>query len=124
MNINKIDNTNFTAGNVFLKRINSEKSIKCYDSIKKLAEDKDMDIFITKNKETKYLPLEDMYIVIARKEIPIIERMFFRVGIITKHGTGCAILSKKASEEELSTNIYNATMNAIETLEKKIKDTK
>ncbi len=120
MIINKSDNTNFGAGNVFLKRINSENTIKCYNSIKKLAEDKGMDIFITKNKETKYLPKEDMYIVLAQKEIPVVTRMFFPVGNIQRHGTGCAIISKEANEEELSTKIYNATMNAIEILEKKL----
>lgn len=120
MIINKIDNTNFGAGNVFLNRINSENTLKCYNSIKKLAEDKGIDIFITKNKETKYLPKEDMYTVIAKKEIPVVSRMFFSVGKFARHGTGCTILSKKASEEELSTRIYNAAMNAIEILEKKL----
>ncbi len=120
MIINKIDNTNFKAGNVYLKRIDSQKSIQCYDAIKKLAEDKSMDIFITKSKETKYLPREDMYVVIAKKEIPVVSRMFFSMEKISRHGTGCAILSKKANEKELSTKIYNATMNAIDTLEKKL----
>lgn len=120
MNINKINNTNFESGNVFLKRIDSEKSIKCYDLIKKLAEEKDIDVFITKNKETKYLPNEDMYTVIAKKEIPIITRMFFPIGTIPRHGTGCAILNKKVGKEELSTKIYDATMCAIERLEKKL----
>ncbi len=119
MNIDKVNMTNFGAGNVQLTRIAPE-SIPSLKAIKKIAEDKGMDIFITKNKETKYLPKEDMYIVIAKKDIPVVLRTFFSVGKISKHGTGCAILSKKANEEELSTRIYNATMSAIEILEKKL----
>ena len=103
-----------------MKRIDSPETLKCYNSIKKLAEDKNIDIYITKNKESKYLPHEDMYLVIAQKEIPIIERLFFQIGKTIKHGTGCTILSKKAGAEELSTRVYNAAINAIETLEKKL----
>ena len=103
-----------------MKRIDSPETLKCYNSIKKLAEDKNIDISIIKSKETKYLPHEDMYIVIAQKEIPIVAKMFFQIYKTTKHGTGCAVLSKKTGAEELSTRVYNAAINAIETLGKKL----
>ena len=119
MNIRKADNINFGVGNVFLKRISSD-NIPSYGAIKKLAEDKNIDIFITKNKETKYLPSEDMYTILALKERPVLARGFFRIGKDFKQGTSCAIVRKETKKEELSVKIFNSTMNAIDVLEKKL----
>ena len=119
MNIRKADNINFGVGNVFLKRISSD-NIPSYGAIKKLAEDKNIDIFITKNKETKFLPSEDMYMISALKERPILTRGFFRIGYDIKQGTSCAIVRKEAKKEELGVKIFNSTMNAIDVLEKKL----
>jgi len=123
MHVDRTDNINFGAGNVYLKRVNPE-NVLSYKAIKKIAEDKGMDIFISKNKETKYLPREDMYMVMAIKERPIMTRGFFRIGNDVRHGVGCAIMSKKTKPEELAVRIYNATMNAIDVLEKKLETQK
>lgn len=119
MNIDKVNNVKFEAGNVRLKRISAEK-ISSYDAIKKIAEDKGMDIFISKNKETKYLPRENMFLVLASKDTPIVARKFFRVGTKTDHTAFCIIANKQISKEELGVRIYNAAMNAIESLEAKL----
>ena len=119
MNIDKVNTVKFEAGNVHLKRVCTEK-IPSYEAIKKIAEDKGMDIFISKNKESKYFPKEDMFLVLAFKEQPVIARNFFRVGTKSSHAANCVIVNKDVKNEELGVRVYNATMNAIESLEGKL----
>ena len=123
MQINKIDNTIFKAGTVHLERVNNANAPTIFKTMKKIAEDKNIDIFISKNKESEYLPLDDFYMVRACKDIPVVARGFFPISKITKNGISCAVLSKKADEGEISVKIYNATMKAIESLEKKLSET-
>ena len=52
MKISQINNTNFKSGTVTLNRIGRE-NIRSVEAIKKIAEDKDMDIIISKNKKSK-----------------------------------------------------------------------
>jgi hypothetical protein len=121
MKLSQIDRTNFSAGLIQLKRVNKNK-IASIDAIKKIAEDRDIDIFISKNQKSKYLPLEDMYMIMASKDVPLIRRGFFSAGYVTKHGMGCVIVNKKVSNEELSVKIFNASMSALDVLEKKLAD--
>ena len=120
MQISKVDNTTFKAGNVHLERINNSNVPTIFKTMKKIAEDKNIDIFISKNKESEYLPYEDFYIVRASKDIPVITRGFFPIGKTKKNSISYTILSKKADDGEVSVKIYNATMQAIESLEKKL----
>ncbi len=120
MNIDKVNMTIFGAGNVQLTRIAPE-SVSSLKAIKKIAEDKGMDIFISKNKESKFLPKEDMFLILATKERPIITRGFFEIGKETQHGANITILNKDINKKDFGIKIYNATMNAIEALENKLK---
>lgn len=108
MQVTRTNNVKFGAGDVYLRRVAAE-NIPSYNAIKKIAEDKSMDIFITKSKETKFLPRENMFVIVASKKETEI-----------KHGTGCAIMPKDTPKEELAVRIYNATMRAIDVLEEKL----
>ena len=123
MKLLRIEKTNFTAGNIRLKNL-PENNLQTLDAIKKIAEDKDIDIFIGQNKHVKNLPIENIYTIIASKSIPIIERVFYKTGVILKKGEAFAIMSKNASKEEMSVRVYNAVITAIENLEKKLSVTK
>ena len=111
MHIEKINNTNFMAGEVNLRRLNPDNIIN-YDKIKKLAEDTKLDFYIQKNQESKYLPLENSFIVTVKKE----DNKY----PVPRYGMGCAIVSKTAAKEKLSEKIYNAITGAIKRLNYKI----
>ncbi|MCR5265411.1 MAG: hypothetical protein K6E29_02305 [Cyanobacteria bacterium RUI128] len=119
MKIDKVDNVKFEAGKINLKRVSAD-NITSYEAIKNIAEDKGMDIFISKNKKSKYLPRENMFLVLAYKDRPVVERNFFQVGTQTSHAVSCFIANKNIKNEELGVRIYNATMSAIEALEAKL----
>ena len=119
MKVSQINKTNFKAGSLTLNRIKPEKFYS-YESIKKIAEDKNMDIFIIKNQKSAYLPKEDMYTVMASSIIPIIQRGFYTVGYKTQYAMSCMIANNKISKEELSVKIFNSAITAIESLEKKL----
>ena len=118
MRIEPISQTNFNAGSVKLRNINIE-GLYTYDAIKKIAENRDIDISIAKNKKSKYLPLEDLYTVVTSKFVK--NKGFFTTGGKMFLGTGCAIMSKDASKEETSVKIFNAVIKAIECLNSKLK---
>lgn len=59
--------TTFGAGNVMLKNVNPNRFSK-YDEIKRIAEEDKLDISIRKADDSKYLPKNDLYIVIAKQE--------------------------------------------------------
>ena len=113
MHTEKIYNTNFMAGEVNLRRLNPDNIIN-YDKIKKLAEDTELDFYIQKNQESKYLPCENSFIVTVKKA----DNKF----PIPRYGMGCAIVSKTATKENLSDKIYNAVIDAIKRLNNKILD--
>ena len=113
MHIEKINNTNFMAGEVNLRRLNPDNIIN-YDKIKKLAEDTKLDFYIQKNQESKYLPCENSYIVTVKKE----ENTY----PVPRYGMGCVIVSKTATIEKVSDKIYNAITDAIQRLNNKIFD--
>ena len=114
MRIEQINNTNFGAGNVILKNMRPEQ-LCTFDSIKKIAEEKGIDVFITQKSKPKYPPLERFYTVIASKttNTPVKKNK-------TVKNCSFAILNPKACIEEASARIFNAVTSAIEGLEKKI----
>ena len=118
MKINSVNKINYGAGNVVLKRIN-EESLASYKAIKKIAEDKGIDVFIAKGKDSKYLPKENMYVVIASKELPHTE-----TNSLTNEkrirGVEIETMNKITGGETFSVRIYNATMKAIDVLEEKL----
>jgi DNA-binding protein Fis len=120
MRIDKLNTTNFTAGNVSLDKITPE-NFHSYSSIKKLAEDKEIDVFISKNSESKHLPKEDVYLVIASKEQPVVERSFFHIGNNSTEAADILFLDKKANKKEVSVKLFNTVMKAIDTLDNKLK---
>ena len=113
MHIEKINNTNFMAGEVNLRRLNPDNIIN-YDKIKKLAEETKLDFYIQKNQESKYLPLENSCIVTVKKE----DNKY----PIPRYGMGCAIVNKSATKEKLSDKLYDAIKDAIKRLNNKILD--
>jgi len=104
--VSQIDKTNFCAGSLFLKDINKNQ-FQCFDAIKKIAEDKNVDVFISKKENSYFLPTDNLYTVIANK-------------LGGCHGVACAIVNKKTCAEGVSVKIFNAAMNAIDHLESKL----
>jgi len=110
MHIQSINNINYK-GTIKLKNISLDK-LHTYDAIKKIADDKNIDVFITKNNNSKFLPLEDFYAIWVKNNTEDINKL--------KLGSDCAIINKRVSEEEASVKIYNTVMKAVENLEKKL----
>ena len=110
MRIARIDNTNFQAGNVVLKNVNTEK-LRCFDSVKKFAEDNNLDIIIRKCKDTKYLPLNDFYLIFVKS-------------IKNMSGLACVLPRKGLSTEETSVKIFNGVITALEDMFSKINKVK
>lgn len=118
MHISQIDgNVSSMAGTVSINNIKPEH-LYSYNAIKKIAEEKGIDIFISTNKKTKKLPYETIFNVIAKKNVPVITREFYNISNIPKSASRRAVISKRASLEEVSVRIYNAVIEAIENLEK------
>lgn len=118
MHIASISNLSFQAGNVRLKNIIPEE-LHNYETVKKLATDKDVDIFITKKQKSKNaLPFTDIYTVLATKNNKIIKNEKSYVSNKRIRGTSFAVMSERASSEEVSVRVYNAVINAVENLEK------
>ncbi len=117
MKISQIDSTNFMASTFQLQRVNAKK-IKSLEAIKKIAEDKNVDIFILKNGASMNSSTEDMYMVMASTDVSAIGKKNPRHKI--EQSKNCMIVSKKIPKEELSVRIYNAAVSAIEALENKI----
>lgn len=104
MKVSQISQTNFTAGIFYLKNIDTNK-VKCCDAIKKMAEDRNIDIYIIKRQDPYHLPTHDLYTIIGNM-----------LGV--KHSTNCELINHKTSAGELSVRIYNAAVNTMEHIEK------
>lgn len=118
MNIASISNLSFQAGNVKLKNFFPE-DLYNYETVKKIATEKDVDIFISKNKKSrKAVPFSNIYTVLATKNKKIVKDEKSYVSNKKIRGTSFAIMNKRASSEEVSVRVYNAVINAVENLEK------
>ena len=105
MRIGKINNTNFKAGEIGLKNIDS-KNLKTFNSIQKLAEDFGIDIYISKSSDQYHFPSNDFYAAFALSNRVI--------------GTSCTITKKDMNATEASINIFNTVIKAIENLNNKL----
>jgi len=116
MQVQRVNNnsfcTGFGAGIISLKRVEA-KDLLNYNAIKKIAETDKLDIKITKEKETKYLPTNDCYIIFALKDIP--------KSPFLAHGVGCAVVDKHAHAQEVSNKIYNAVIHSVKNLANNVK---
>ena len=106
MKVSQISHNNFTAGSIYLKNIDTNK-VKCCDAIKKMAEDRNIDIYIIKRQDPYYLPTHDLYTIIGNM-------------LGAKHSTNCELVNHKTSPGELSVRIYNAAVNTMEYIEKNL----
>ena len=114
MRVQKIQNINnsFKAGKVDLKGIEL-KDLAQFDKIKQIAEKDKLDLFITKGINSKNLPKNDIYIVMATKEInklPYISR-----------ASSCAVVEKQAEPKDICEKIYDAAIKSVKKLAKNIK---
>lgn len=114
MRIEPINNTNFMAGKVYLKQMSPEHLLT-FDAIKKLAEEKKADVFISKHKKSKNLIYEDIYTVTASKNIPLTHGDF-PVSNKKYRSVSDAIVGKRAFPQEIAEKIYSAAVQAIEHL--------
>lgn len=128
MHIEKIHNTNFNAGLVELQNLSVSK-IRSYDAIRKIAEDKGVDLFIVKADKFTKRPDVDIYMVMATKEyasryknLAAIGLKRFSIGDYKSGGTAYTSINKTADISEVSVKVYNAAMNAINNLENKVKN--
>ena len=107
--------TSFSAGNVNIRKIKA-KNILQYDAIKKIAEDNNVDIFIKKLKESKYIPESNFYIVHSKRKIDECPHVV--------RGTSTVTVNKYAKTTEISAKIYDAVFKSIEDLSSKIQKIK
>ena len=121
MRINKINNNpNFQAGNVLLKNI-PEKSIPNYDVFKKIAENKGIDLLISKNKDKSYLKNEKLYYIVASKDICLDESNTVKIPKDAVIGQDCVLISNSLDKGNAAVKLYNMVMMAIERFEKNLK---
>ncbi|MBO6273902.1 hypothetical protein J6O48_14185 [bacterium] len=111
MRVVSIEKTAFTAGDVELKRLNPD-NFNNYEKIQKLAKEDNVDLWVCKNAESKYLPQHDSYIVLAKQKPKDYKNTIF--------STKCAIIDKKTAVPEFSEKIYNTVIKAVESLGEKI----
>ena len=111
MKVSQISCTNFMAGSVRLNNINVDK-LHTFDAIKKLADDKNLNISILHNKDSELLFNEHFYTVTAKNITEDLSKL--------KCGIASTFISKKVCAEEASVKIFNTAINAIEMLEKKL----
>ena len=121
MRIDKINNNcNFQAGNVLLKRV-PKKNLPNYNVFKKIAEDKGIDLLILKNKDTSYLKNEQLYYIVASKDIGLDENNLAKIPKDAVIGQDCVLINNALEKENTAVKLYNTVIMAIERFEKKLK---
>ena len=68
MHIMSVNNTNFQGGNVKLRNINP-RELHTYEALKKIAEDRYIDISIAPHTRSKHFLQEAVYTVTAKKKL-------------------------------------------------------
>jgi hypothetical protein len=116
MQIQKIQNnnynTNFGAGMIKLKNIEL-KDLLQFDTIKRIAEEDSLDLFISKGKESKYLPRNNNYNVVAKRDIDKFP--------YSAYGFSCMLTSKTAQSEEVSAKLLELVKTSVDKLAENIK---
>ncbi len=111
MRTQPVSNQSFQAGNVYLKQV-TENSVLNKEVLKKIAEKNDVDLWISKAKNTKYLPQNDMYTITAHKDL--------EVPPYTKRGVAVILTNKAADEITITEKIFGAIFKSLENLKNKI----
>ena len=113
MKILQIENMNFKSGTVHICNINKD-ALYSYNAVKKFAEEKCMDLFIIKNSIKSSTFDKNLYTIISTigNEIPDKKSIC---------GIAYATPNYNATAKEISVKIYNAVIQSIENLEKKLK---
>lgn len=111
MRIEPVSNQSFLAGNVYLKQV-AENNVLNTDVLKKIAEKNDIDLWISKAKQTKYLPKNDMYTITAHQDL--------NIPPYTKRGVTVVLPQKTDNEKTVTEKLFGAIFEAIENLRNKI----
>ena len=109
---NNNNNTIFRAGIITLKNIELRDLLQ-FNTIKRIAEKDGLDLFIAKGKETKYLPRNNCYNVIAKRDIDKFP--------YTAYGFSYMITNKTAQAEEVSTKLLETVKTSVDKLAENIK---
>ena len=86
--------------------------VKSLDSIKKIAANKELDIFINVSNNKELLQDKLIFLALATKALS------------TERGAAKLFIDKNVTQNELSVKLYNLVMMAIESFENKIKNIK
>ena len=111
-------NIMFGTNSVTLSNINPTHFLR-YDEIKRIAEEDKLDIFISKSEESEYLAKNDLYTIIAKRDVPYDANGMSKFALPI-HGTSSVLTDKKASAREISDQLYETVINSIESLAKNI----
>lgn len=111
MRTQPISNQSFLAGNVYLKQV-TENSVLNKEVLKQIAEKNDVDLWISKAKNTKYLPQNDMYTITAHRDM--------EVPPYTKRGVAVILPKKIDDEKTVTEKIFGAIYKSLENLKNKI----
>ena len=112
MNILKVDNTAFGAGKVKLKGLDSKDLSVQYDKLRKIANNGCIDLLVLKNQETKALPKNDMYSVIAYQDVAVEPYVI--------HGFDYSIIHKDAAPIDVGARVLETAINAVKNLNKRV----
>lgn len=104
-------NQSFLAGNVYMKRI-IQNDVFNEEVLKKIAEKNNVDLWITKSQNSKFLPKNDMYTVTAREEL--------NIPPYTKRGVAVTLPQKIDDTKTVTEKVFGAIFQAIENLRNKI----
>ncbi len=111
MRVETVSNQSFMSGNVYLKRV-AENTVLDADVLKKIAEKNNVDLWITKSPNSKFLPKNDMYTVTAREEL--------NIPPYTKRGVAVTLPQKIDDTKTVTEKVFGAIFQAIENLRNKI----
>jgi hypothetical protein len=104
-------NQSLLAGNVYMKRI-TQNDVFNEEVLKKIAEKNNVDLWITKSQNSKFLHKNDMYTVTAREEL--------NIPPYTKRGVAVTLPQKIDDTKTVTEKVFGAIFQAIENLRNKI----
>ena len=111
MQVQKISNNNmstsFRAGQISLERV-STNALNKYEAIRKIAEEGELDLFVRRVVDSKYLSDYDVYTVEARQNMGVYP--------FSASGTGVMVIEKQSKAKEISKTVYKTIINAVKGL--------
>ena len=111
-------NTMFGSNNVTLKNIDPTQ-FQRYKDIQRIAKEDKLDIFITKSSESEYLDQNDLYTIVAKRDVLCDVNGLGKIEI-PAHRTSSVLTDKQASAKEVSDKLYESVVDTIESLAKNI----